>query len=575
VQSAANRNFVILGGILFLTLLLWSGVRNIEPNGDDYQYLHSMAPITGVQDLVKPFYSMDCNTSVFRPISNMTMVFDFLVFGWWGGGFHLTNLFFHLLATAIFFFFARKVFGMEDSTALIATFLFGILGAHDGNMVTSTLREDSLPAIFGMLALIAEKQSDLVSARKLYWKIFALVLYFAATLSKEVAIMFVPLVALLFDFVPGSFNWRGLRRGLWRMLPYLVVTLLYYLYHAHFTSTGAMQSQPLQSEGARSPIAFVRNFIYGIAYMLLPLNLKTATTLLRDYKLPILISGVVGIIFAIMMCVRFAKRKDIFALYKPAIFLLVTMGLVCLSFERWRVYTPSLGIVTLIAILGVQLWKNLQKPILRYVLAGIAIVWVGYHVQYGTAMVSNAVASTRLLTEYKNQLGALIAPMQSDSLDITVLDLPAKLGSISVLQIGLEDAVLQGVAEQRHLPGAPVADVRGLKINCNAGTDIYALDESRGFRDVTLNRISNTKYDFEAPRESATRFIPDQFNVNGVSWRDRAFQTGDTIIEERATLVIEEAQGATATKMRVILNDSMTVPILFRNNKFELLQHSN
>jgi hypothetical protein len=505
----------------------------------------------------------------------MTMVVDFLWFGWWGGGFHLTNLLFHLIATALVFVFCRQVFSMGSISSLLATFFFAILGGHDYNLVTSTGRADILVALFTIAALLAENHSRDGNA-DILWKALALMMFIAALLSKEVGILIIPLVILLFELVPGSVTIAALIRGLRRIIPYIVVTGLFYLYHAHFTATDPLQSQPLQSEGATSLLAFFRNGAYGIAYTIAPMDLKTATLILSIYRiqamlLTVFIVGLIGV-----LCMQVMRGTGLRSFYKPTIFTCVTFALVCLSFERWRLYTPSIGVVTLFALLLEQLWLRYKNLATRGGIVLVGLFFTLFQTWHCVESTANAIESTALMTTYKNELAALISPMPGDSLDITLLDLPAKLGGINVLQIGLEDIVQQGVAELRHLPGASQANVRNLRIiNCNAAADIYSLDASRGFKDFSVTEISNHTYELEAPEESSTSFVPDEHYTHGISWRDRTLTPGDTIEEECASLLIKAAKGAVATRMHVRLKDTNSVAILFKDNMFEVVHSSN
>src|SRR5207248_7135183 len=124
-----------LAFVVIVTAALWSGVSQIELNGDDYQYIESMAPLRTASDALRPFVSPDANPAYYRPLSNATLAANFLFSHFNGGLYHLTNLFLHLIATVLVFFFVRKIFGLRDIPAIILSLAFGIGASHEYNLV--------------------------------------------------------------------------------------------------------------------------------------------------------------------------------------------------------------------------------------------------------------------------------------------------------------------------------------------------------------------------------------------------------------------------------------------------------
>jgi hypothetical protein len=231
--------------ILIVTSSLWSGVSGIRLNGDDYQYIASLAPIQHFGDVLRPFVSPDFNRDFFRPVANMTMALDFLIFGWSGAAFHLTNLFFHLLATLLVFYFVRDIFLLTEKESLWAALIFGLIASHEYNLVVDTARADMLAAIFVMLAFLLQKRGNHIPA---------IASFLLALLSKEIAIMALPLLCWG-KFVGEN---RSLRRSAALATPYIMIAVLFYFYHAHFTQP-ILESEPLTSEGAHSMVSFFQN----------------------------------------------------------------------------------------------------------------------------------------------------------------------------------------------------------------------------------------------------------------------------------------------------------------------------
>ena len=571
-----NKPFYV-AQIAFLTFLTWAGIAGVSFAGDDYQYLHSLAPIASWLDLFKPFFSHDINPSVFRPIANMTMVSDFLIYGWQGWGFHLTNLLLHVAASLVAYRFFQKVFAVPRELASLMALLFGALGSHDFNILTSTARADILVALFTMLTLLFEWEivSDFqngITRPRIRWLLPSLIAFSLALLSKEVAIVIPVLIVLLFWFRPSEWKWVSLKRGLRHILPHLVILVGYYFYHAHFTGS-ALASQPLQSEAATSPVALLRNGLYGLGYMFAPIDLRTATLILSKWKVPAMLLGGGSIIALLFLATRTLDRKMLLWLYRPFVFGVVTGSLVLLSFERWRLYTPSIAGVV---ILCVMVDAVRQKYKQRWVALGLNIIVPLYfllNIWHAYAMSSNWTASSEKITEYKQSLGTLLAPLvkdQTDTLDVTFIDIPAKLGSVSVLQLGLEDIAKQGIAEKLYPADARLADARRIKLNTNALTEIYAFDRTMGFSGFDLTKLGSISYELLALPNTSTLLIPALGFVKGIARRDWKLVRGDTVTLEHTRVIVEEAEGSFALELRIEMMDAKTAQIEFKNGKFQV-----
>jgi len=570
---------ITLVGVLIYAFFVWAAALRVQFSGDDFQYLHSLAPIREFGDILKPFFMHDINPSVFRPLANLTFVSDFLLYGWDPLGFHLTNLLLHVIATAFVFFTARNIFGLERRLAIGAAFLFGILGSHDFNILTSTARADILVAIFTMATLLCEWKADKAigsTFRRFVWKLFGLISMSLALFSKEVAIMILPMMVLLFDITPWSFNRKALVAAIKRLWPYVILTAAWYVYHAYYTGAPS-SSQPLQSDAMSSPAALVRNALYGIGYMFLPLDLKTATLILTQYKIPALIVGVGLISGMTLLLIRSLKGIGIRVFYAPFVFSLLSGLLVVLSFERWRLYTPSVGGVALFALVFGLVGERYQS---RWAANTRRLFLYGYLIFnsiHAVLICLNWAQSTARLTRYKDELGKLLTPLSATweaghmaPLDLTFIDVPSKLGSASVLQLGLEDIVKQAVAEGRYPRQAAQCDVRHINLETHSAAEVYALDHDIGFDELRVSRISPNEFDLQVPPTGSTVLIPALGFVSGVARRDWTLKTGETVQLDRATVVIEKANGPTASQLLVRINDTNTVPILFEKDDFSI-----
>jgi hypothetical protein len=563
------RPGIALVVILFLTALLWIGVSAVSFATDDYQYLHGIAPISGIGAIFAPFARADPNQSFFRPLANATMAIDFLVYGWNGGAHHITNLFFHLAVTLLLYFACRRIFLLKLWEALLATFIFGTLGSHDPNLLLITARADLLSTFFVLAALMFERESREEKDGQLLWRILGVLSFLLGLASKEIAVMVIPLIIFLFDLKPGQFNRKGIMNAIENIAPYVVVLVPFYLYRTNYTAS-IFASQPIQSEGMSSPFAFLRNGAYGAAYLLFPLDLKTATSILNHAKMPALALAGVFACGLVWILTRKSVRSELKQLYAPLVFTFFTGFIVLQSFERWRLYMPSVGAVVLIVLVLKILWCEPahRNTVMRYALLLMFGAWMLFQWNHAWRAERNLQANSALLGRLKNNLGALLSERPQRPLYVQFVTVPAKLGSSSVMQLGVEDLLKQ--AELERLGGADykLASIANEKLEAQVAVEIYALDAARGYQDVKIDELTPRSFMVSVPKGSATNIIPSMGFTAGVARRDWELRQGDTLRLPGVRVTLVEAEGPVASKLAVDLTDSMFTPMIFDVDRF-------
>ncbi len=545
-----SRNVFLLL-IIIVTAALWFGVAGIRLNSDDYQYLASLAPIQHVGDVLRPFVSPDANPSFFRPVANVTMVLDLLLFGWNGAGFHLTNLFFHFVATLLVFYFVRDVFNLTEKESLWAALIFGVIASHEYNLVVDTARADMLAAIFVMLTFLLQKRG---------YHISALISFVLALLSKEIAIMILPLLPMLCwekDDSKGS----NLKRSLLLVSPYLVISIGYYFYHAHFTQS-IFQSQPLSSEGAHSFFAFLRNAAYSTGYFILPLDLGSATIVLGRYQAFAFSLGVLLLI--LLMWAVFRKHHDLGSLLLPCAFTCFTGIVLCLTFERWRLYLPSVSLVAIIVLV----FSRFTTRTVRVLLLVIMIPLGAFHVYRALAAESEWRASTELRDKLKDNLSNILAYIPERPLTIGMLAVPAKLGSASVMQLGQGALVTRAEADRISQLNRETASIAGANVNSWTAVEIYALDRSEGFRGLEHTRLAKDRFLITVPHVSSIILYPASSSRNGNDRRGQSLEVGDSVVTPEFVDIVRAVANGNAKSIEVRVIDT-TAALFFFDSSLE------
>ncbi|HEY3875178.1 MAG TPA: hypothetical protein VGM92_06850, partial [Candidatus Kapabacteria bacterium] len=534
-----TRRTTFLALVLMATAAVWYGAMQIQLNGDDYQYLASLAPIEHFSDIFRPFVTPDANPSFFRPLSNLTMSLDFLLFGWNGTLFHATNLFFHLVATVLTYFIVKNVFRWKETVAIASAFFFGIVASHEYNLMVDTARADMLVAIFTMSALLCQNRAR----KNPMWSIAAWVSIVLALLSKESAVLLIPFLILYFR------QEAGFLRTIKMIVPYLILAILFYFYHSHYTIS-AMESQPLTAAGAHSIAALLRNGLYSIVYFFVPLDLSTATDLLVRFHSFLASIAAAGMILLGWLFWHSRNSQGTKSLF-PAVQFTVVFGIILLfTFERWRLYLPSVGLAALLPF-------AIANSKTRIVTIFFGVLFIGlcfFHIDRAFEAESEWRTSTNLLEGLRLNLRQILSEPLNRKNAVGFLDVPAKLGSASVLQLG--KSALVDRAEADKVPQYYRSALIGTEKSCWCAVDVYALDRHIGFRELTLQRIAPQCYLVSVPDFSEMVLYPANLTSNVVARRDLELHTGDSIKSAEFLDIIRSAQQGLARSIEVHVLDT-------------------
>ena len=531
-----TRSFALIG-ILLLTAALWAGVSRIGLNSDDFEYIPTLAPIAHVGDLFRPFVTQDMNPSYFRPVANLTMSLDFLLFGWSGEAFHLTNLLLHLIATLLVFCIARNIFRMSAGESLAASLAFGLLASHEYNLVVDTARADILAAIFVMLALLTYGR----------WRnIPSLICFASALLSKEIAVLILPFLPFLWWKKGTNKSWPV---QILPVAPYLALLIAFFFYHSHFT-TPILASQPLTASGAHSAIAFLRNGVYSLAYFVLPLELEQATSLLANYRTTALLLGMVAILLFTWFLVSRMHRELVHILVRPATFSFLTGSILFLTFERWRLYLPSIGLIAIMVLVVNRLFSRNAKRIALLLLIPLA----AFHVYRALAVESSWRESTALRNSLRNDLTQILSQVHVRPLTLGILTSPAKLGSASVILLGEEAFVTRAEADRLDEFNRQTGSVHGTQVDSWTAVDVYALDGAGGFRPLSIGTLGRDRYLISVPAKSAMILYPS--SIPGSERRDLELHTGDSVSTLSYTDIVRTSHTGLASSIEVDVHDT-------------------
>lgn len=131
------------------------------------------------------------NTIVYRPLSVITWVVTFNLFGANVVPFHVTNIFLHSLVTFLLFVVVRKLFA-SDKLAIFSTLLFAVLPIHTENVANIKGRDDIIAALFILLGTFFLQKSILRTGKiSLGWLAGSYISFLLSLFSKEASIFMI------------------------------------------------------------------------------------------------------------------------------------------------------------------------------------------------------------------------------------------------------------------------------------------------------------------------------------------------------------------------------------------------
>jgi len=225
--------------LIALTLAVYGPVKDFEfVNFDDPQFVldsHFIQKGLTLETLVLSFTDSIHMTNYWVPLTCLSIIFDFQVYGLNAGGYHVTNLILHLLNTVLLFMVLNRMTGALWQSAFVAA-LFALHPLHVESVAWVTERKDVLSTFFGMLALYSYAwYVERPGFRRYVW----VIIFFIFGLMSKPMLVTLPFVLLLLDYWPLGRHRSGppaaisgeprqsatVLRLVWEKVPFFMVTL--------------------------------------------------------------------------------------------------------------------------------------------------------------------------------------------------------------------------------------------------------------------------------------------------------------------------------------------------------------
>ena len=257
--SFKKQNLIVYIFLVIVTIaVFWQVNQHDFINCDDSVYvtenLHVQSGITldGLRWAFSTTYA-----EFWHPLTWLSLMFDFQLYGLNAGGYHLTNLILHILSALLLFWLFNRMTGMIWRSAFVAA-LFALHPLHVESVAWIAERKDVLSAFFFMLTLCLY----VYYTEKPDIKKYLLVLFsFTCGLMSKSIVVTLPVILILLDYWPlNRFESKKENIVLWQLkekTPFFVLSAVFTIITLYAQYRPNVIHFPLGSRIANALVSFV------------------------------------------------------------------------------------------------------------------------------------------------------------------------------------------------------------------------------------------------------------------------------------------------------------------------------
>lgn len=263
--SSQNKNLIIYICLVVVILAAFWQVNQADfINLDDPVYVtenfHIQSGITldGIRWAFSTTYA-----EFWHPLTWLSLMLDYQLYGLNAGGYHLTNLILHILSTLLLFWLFNRMTGAIWKSAFVAAF-FALHPLHVESVAWIAERKDVLSTFFFMLTLCLYVYYTEKPDIKRYLPV---VFCFACGLMSKSMVVTLPVILILLDFWPLSRYRPGIesKKGsiiIWQLkekisLFFLSAAFSVITLYAHYKPSAKYLPLSLESRIANALVSFI------------------------------------------------------------------------------------------------------------------------------------------------------------------------------------------------------------------------------------------------------------------------------------------------------------------------------
>jgi len=220
---------IVLLILIALVLILYWPAQNFEfVSYDDNIYVTNNSHVQGgltVEGLIWAFTNM--GAGFWHPLTWLSLMLDFELYGLNGGGYHGTNILFHLLNSLLLFLILLRMTDKLWQSGFVAA-LFAVHPLHVESVAWVAERKDVLSTFFWMLTMGAYVH---YLARPSLFRYLGMVVFFILGLMAKPMLVTLPFVLLLLDYWPlnrlKEMDWSVIKRLIAEKTPLFLLAFIF------------------------------------------------------------------------------------------------------------------------------------------------------------------------------------------------------------------------------------------------------------------------------------------------------------------------------------------------------------
>lgn len=370
--------------------------RNLVEHQELLSNLQNMGQV-----IMYPFWNTE--SGLYRPITLLSYMFNFIFLGADPAGFHFINLVSYFLICTLIYLFIKRLF-KEKKLALVTTLLFLLLPIHTEVVANISGRGELLALFFSLLTLyelanarINEKETK-GTGEVNFWRVGFWMLL--AIGSKETAITVIPLALIVIYIKEKRLNLEMAKKYFRSMSAILLAAIFYFF--VRFFALGPKNFFRVQTSLIENPLMFSDAWSRVITSLKIlwmyfvktfwPVNLCSDYSynqipVVNNFFNPGTILGLLLLLFAIALIFVYRNKKPVISL-ASAIFIFSFLPVSNIFFPIGTIagerlfFFPTLGLCLGSVFILTRLFDFSLSKGVKVALLFLVVVWLGV---YGVA----------------------------------------------------------------------------------------------------------------------------------------------------------------------------------------------
>jgi len=311
-----------------------------------------------------------------HPLTWLSLMLDHEIFRLNAGGYHWTNVLFHIANTLLLFYVLRRMTGTLWRSGCVAA-LFAIHPLHVESVAWIAARKDVLSTLFWMLAMWAYVA---YAERPRAWRYFGVLLFYCIGLMSKPMVVTLPVVLLLMDYWPlRRFDVVSTKRLIVEKVPLILLTLpVIWITFAAEKKIGALGSLNAFPWDLRLSNALVSYVLY-LWKTIYPISLSVYYPHVGQWSLWATLSALGLLVGITVLAICWRKRHPYLIVgwlwYLTT--LLPVIGIVQIGSHAMAdryTYVPLVGIFLMLVWVGVAVTNKFQISAKSYAFAILLIM---------------------------------------------------------------------------------------------------------------------------------------------------------------------------------------------------------